>query len=331
MATASLSSIQKTPKSSLRGDDSIIQSFLRDIGRIPLLTPEAEIKLGQRVQRMMVLLDLKASLRKTCKQEPTLQQWAAQANLSEAELQRRLQQGQHAKHRMIEGNLRLVVSVAKKYQHRKLDLPDLIQEGTLGLERAVEKFDPGRGYKFSTYAYWWIRQGITRAIAEQARTIRLPIHCTERLNKIKRVQRELSQSLGHTPTTNDIAIALDLSPKQVRESLQIARHPLSLEAKIGENRDTELQDLLEDTTPLPEELAMQQSLKQSLLASLEGLPKLQREVIILRYGLQNETALSLSQVGKRLGMSRERVRQLQNMALKHLRRNHSDLSVYVAG
>lgn len=333
MATALISvkqSAAKRPgsKRSSAFSTDLVGSYLRNIGRIPRLMPEDEIVLGHQVQRLMALLQIKTTLGQSLGQAPTLQQWADQANLSPVELQLALQQGQWAKRRMIEANLRLVVSVAKKYQRRNLELSDLIQEGSIGLERAVEKFDPSRGYKFSTYAYWWIRQAITRAIAEQARTIRLPIHCTEQLNKIKRIQRELSQTLGHTPTTADIAEALSLTPKQVRDTLQLGWQPLSLETKIGEHQDTELQDLLPDDAPLPEEVLLQDSIKQSVLDSLDCLTSQQKEVMILRYGLLDNKELSLAQVGQRLDVSRERVRQLQNAALSQLRRRHQQMRAY---
>ncbi|WP_017301734.1 RpoD/SigA family RNA polymerase sigma factor [Nodosilinea nodulosa] len=329
MAIALISSPKNPSKPSIAVNNSVLPSYLRDIGRIPRLTPEDEIVLGHRVKRMMTLIDLKATLSQSLKRVPTVQQWANQVNLSLCELQQDLRQGQQAKRQMIEANLRLVVSVAKKYQRRNLDLADLIQEGSIGLERAVEKFDPSRGYKFSTYAYWWIRQAITRAIAEQARTIRLPVHCVEQLNKIKRIQRELSQTLGRTPTTAEVAQALNLKPKQVRNMLQMAQQPLSLETKVGENQDTELQDLLPDTAAAPEEALLRDNVRQSVLASLDSLTQQQREVMILRYGLIDQRELSLAEVGRHLGISRERVRQLQNTALNHLRRRHQELKTYV--
>ena len=210
-----------------------VRAYLRDIGRIPLLEHDEEILLGRQVQRLMEIKSQEEALENADKQ-----QLADSLGLTIKELRREIRAGEKAKDKMVTANLRLVVSVAKKYTKRNMELLDIIQEGTIGLVRGVEKFDPGRGYKFSTYAYWWIRQGITRAIAEKSRAIRLPIHVTENLNKLKKAQRELSQMNGYMPSVFQLSDHLGLTVDEIKDLMCKARQPTSLEIKIGENRDT---------------------------------------------------------------------------------------------
>lgn len=325
MATTTLST---TTFNSLSAD--MVRTYLHEIGRVPLLTHEQEVIYGKQVQHFMGLNKQREALAASLEREPTEQEWAEAVGTTLPELQQQLRVGQRAKQKMIEANLRLVVAIAKKYQKRNLEFLDLIQEGSIGLERGVEKFDPMKGYKFSTYAYWWIRQAITRAIAQYARTIRLPIHITEKLNKIKRVQRELAQKHGRAATVAEIATELDLDPEQVREYLQMSRQPVSLDIRVGDNQDTELRDLLEDENASPEDYTWQESLRQDLEIMLADLTPQQRRVLTLRYGLEDGKGMSLAKVGEQMNLSRERVRQLERQALEHLRRRKARVKEYLA-
>ncbi|MGM0457110.1 RNA polymerase sigma factor SigC [Sodalinema sp.] len=335
--------LQEIGKVNLLGRDeevSVAQKVQRYVSLLEVRQTAADA--GDEIMQQYVhLMNARDRLSSQLGHRPSLERWANEAQISLSDLKPTLSQGKHhwanladisveeletiqtegvyAKAHMIKANLRLVVSVAKKYQKRGLELLDLIQEGTIGLERAVEKFDPTRGYRFSTYAYWWIRQGITRAIATQSRTIRLPVHITEKLNKIKKAQRQFSQDNGRTPTINDIAEELDMTADQIREVMLRVPRSISLDAKVGKEKDTELGDLLETDDASPEELLVRESLQRELQQLLADLSSRERDVIRLRYGLGGESPYSLAEIGRALDLSRERVRQIEAKALQKLR------------
>ena len=330
--TTAVEAIQTKNSSAAKSvsDIDLVRSYLRDIGRVPLLSHEQEITLGRQVQDLMALENLESELESDLGEKPEINFFADKAGISTGQLKKKLKSGRRAKERMVAANLRLVVSVAKKYTKRNMELLDLIQEGTIGLVRGVEKFDPTRGYKFSTYAYWWIRQGITRAIAEKSRSIRLPIHITEMLNKLKKGQRELSQELSRTPTLKELSEYVDLPENDVKDLMSRAGQPVSLETKIGDGEDTILLDLLSNEIDMPSEQIENDCMKGDLETLLEQLPELQNRVLRMRYGMDGDDPMSLTGIGRVLGISRDRVRNLERDGLRGLRKSGESVEAYMA-
>ena len=284
-----------------------VQHYLQEIGRVALLTASEEVELAERMERG------KAALQRMMSAEELGQQL-------KLALRGDVVSGQEARRHLIQANLRLVVSIAKKYVGRGLALLDLIQEGNIGLMRAVEKFDYHKGNRFSTYATWWIRQAVTRAIAEQGRTIRLPVHMSESVGQVKRAAERLAQALERQPTAEEIATALGQPLDRVERVLEAARRPVSLETPVGEDGEHTLGDFLQDDElPTPAEFASQQLLRRDLAAALNHLNERERRIIDLRYGLADGQRRTLEEVGKVLGMTRERARQIEAEALRRLR------------
>lgn len=302
--------------------DDTVGAFFKEMARYPLLKPEEEIELATQVQFLVEMDEMTERLHQELGRKPTNAELAQALDLTERQFENRLYRGQISKRKMIRSNLRLVVSIAKRYLNRGVPFLDLIQEGALGLNRAAEKFDPAKGYKFSTYAYWWIRQAITRTIANDARTIRLPIHIVEKLNKLKKVQRELKQKLQRTPNETELAEALDISRTSLRQLLQLRRRSLSLNHRVGKGEDTELVDLLEDNDlHLPEQQMSESMMRQEISDVLSDvLTEREKDVISLRYGLATPESYTLEEVGSMFNLSRERVRQIQSKAMRKLRR-----------
>ncbi len=302
--------------------DDATGAFFKDMARYPLLKPNEEIELARAVQFVEDVNRLKLELQAAIGTVPSHTDLSNHLQISEHQLIQRLHLGNAAKRKMIRSNLRLVVSIAKRYLNQGVPFLDLIQEGALGLNRATEKFDPDKGYKFSTYAYWWIKQAITRSIANDARTIRLPIHVVDKLNKLKRRQRDLKQSLQRNPTEQEIADDLELSIEQLRHLQQLRRQSLSLNHLVGKGEDTELLDLLEDVgNHLPEVQMNEVMMRQEMWEILSSvLTQREADIISLRYGLKTTVPYTLEEVGGMFNLSRERVRQIQSKAMRKLRR-----------
>jgi RNA polymerase primary sigma factor len=286
--------------------DDTIGLYLKEVGRVPLLTAEEEVELAQRIERGRLA-----------------REELAKGNVSprrRKDLQMLIEDGWAAREHLITANSRLVISVAKKYMGRGVPFLDLIQEGNIGLIRAAKKFDYRRGHKFSTYATWWIRQAVTRAIADQGRTIRVPVHMGDQINKLLRVQHQLTQRLGRDPSVEELADALEVTPQKVENMIQVARRPLSLETPTDDEEDSVLGDFIQDEeVPAPDETATYNLLREHLESVLNGLPPREVRILQLRYGLLDGQAYTLEEVGRKMGVTRERVRQIEAQALSRLR------------
>ncbi|MCI6639954.1 MAG: RNA polymerase sigma factor RpoD [Pygmaiobacter massiliensis] len=292
--------------------DDPVKVYLKEIGRVPLLSTEEEVELAERILKGAAAAE---QLLKD-EQDPAF----ALSDEGKQEAEKAVRQGEAAKQRLAEANLRLVVSIAKRYVGRGMQFLDLIQEGNLGLIKAVEKFDHTKGFKFSTYATWWIRQAITRAIADQARTIRIPVHMVETINKVKKVSSQLLHRNGHEPTAEEIADELEMPVDKVREIMRVAQEPVSLETPIGEEEDSHLGDFIPDEdAPVPAEAASHTLLKEQLSGVLKTLTPREEKVLRLRFGLEDGRPRTLEEVGKEFNVTRERIRQIEAKALRKLR------------
>lgn len=286
--------------------DDTIGLYLKEVSRVPLLNADEEVELAQRIERGRMSREELARFNVTAGRK--------------VELRKSIEDGWDAREHLITANSRLVISVAKKYMGRGVPFLDLIQEGNIGLIRATKKFDYRRGHKFSTYATWWIRQAVTRAIADQGRTIRVPVHMGDQINKLLRIQHQLTQKLGRDPSVEELAEALDVPPKKVENMIQVARRPLSLETPTDDEEDSVLGDFIEDEdAPPPDDTATYNLLKEHLEDVLNGLPPREVRILQLRYGLLDGQAYTLEEVGRKMGVTRERVRQIEAQALSRLR------------
>jgi RNA polymerase primary sigma factor len=299
-------------------EDSI-RLYLQEIGRIRLLRADEEIELARKIADLLELERIREGLHEQLERTPQDNEWANAVNMTLPAFRRRLHLGRRAKDKMVQSNLRLVVSIAKKYMNRGLSFQDLIQEGSLGLIRAAEKFDHEKGYKFSTYATWWIRQAITRAIADQSRTIRLPVHLYETISRIKKTTKLLSQEMGRKPTEEEIATRMEMTIEKLRFIAKSAQLPISLETPIGKEEDSRLGDFIESDGETPEDQVAKNLLREDLENVLDTLSPRERDVLRLRYGLDDGRMKTLEEIGQIFNVTRERIRQIEAKALRKLR------------
>ncbi|MEA5581327.1 RNA polymerase sigma factor RpoD [Nodularia harveyana UHCC-0300] len=299
-------------------EDSI-RLYLQEIGRIRLLRADEEIELARKIADLLELERVRDQLQEQLEREPEYREWAEAVQIPLPAFRYRLHVGRRAKDKMVQSNLRLVVSIAKKYMNRGLSFQDLIQEGSLGLIRAAEKFDHEKGYKFSTYATWWIRQAITRAIADQSRTIRLPVHLYETISRIKKTTKLLSQEMGRKPTEEEIATRMEMTIEKLRFIAKSAQLPISLETPIGKEEDSRLGDFIESDGETPEDQVSKNLLREDLEKVLDSLSPRERDVLRLRYGLDDGRMKTLEEIGQIFNVTRERIRQIEAKALRKLR------------
>ena len=316
-AAKALASIKIGPKGVYTEDS--IRVYLQEIGRIRLLRPDEEIELARKIADLLQLEELAAQFEVDSGHLPDNKEWAGLVEMPLIKFRRRLMLGRRAKEKMVQSNLRLVVSIAKKYMNRGLSFQDLIQEGSLGLIRAAEKFDHEKGYKFSTYATWWIRQAITRAIADQSRTIRLPVHLYETISRIKKTTKTLSQEFGRKPTEEEIAESMEMTIEKLRFIAKSAQLPISLETPIGKEEDSRLGDFIEADIENPEQDVAKNLLREDLEGVLATLSPRERDVLRLRYGLDDGRMKTLEEIGQIFDVTRERIRQIEAKALRKLR------------
>lgn len=312
-----LASIKVGPKGVYTEDS--IRVYLQEIGRIRLLRPDEEIELARKIADLLQLEELAGQFESDHGHFPDTKEWAVLVEMPLVKFRRRLMLGRRAKEKMVQSNLRLVVSIAKKYMNRGLSFQDLIQEGSLGLIRAAEKFDHEKGYKFSTYATWWIRQAITRAIADQSRTIRLPVHLYETISRIKKTTKTLSQEFGRKPTEEEIAESMEMTIEKLRFIAKSAQLPISLETPIGKEEDSRLGDFIEADIENPEQDVAKNLLREDLEGVLATLSPRERDVLRLRYGLDDGRMKTLEEIGQIFDVTRERIRQIEAKALRKLR------------
>ncbi len=299
-------------------EDSI-RLYLQEIGRIRLLRADEEIELARKIAELLQMERVRERLSEQLERDPHDSEWAEAVQLPLPTFRYRLHLGRRAKEKMVQSNLRLVVSIAKKYMNRGLSFQDLIQEGSLGLIRAAEKFDHEKGYKFSTYATWWIRQAITRAIADQSRTIRLPVHLYETISRIKKTTKLLSQEMGRKPTEEEIATRMEMTIEKLRFIAKSAQLPISLETPIGKEEDSRLGDFIESDSETPEDQVSKNLLREDLEKVLDSLSPRERDVLRLRYGLDDGRMKTLEEIGQIFNVTRERIRQIEAKALRKLR------------